>query len=534
MSTVTEIAVNGSNESVRLLGVPLGSVIHDGDTPNLHEVRFRLEAAANTTAGRIIAVPMISNAMEDSCLLCRVDNLFEVNPHEDAIGATVSAVIPIETRYALEGESTVIYRTARAEVLEEVILNSAGGVVGTRSPESIARAGTIVFEAPEHLVSAAFGFVSEPALALEMGEVLGSGVPANLDRGVVQRHILIVGGIGSGKSWTRGVLAEELASHGVAQVNIDVNGEMVDAVTELGGKNLRPVPTEFTLPLSALTGNDVIDAIPAVNRGTNIETLIHYSQEELIKDYVQRRGVHFGVEELCAQIEASAPPLEMKANTWRPAQARARSLERLPYIGGPFDWASELRPGAFVNLDCRGILVSDLRLITAAVARDLQRVLRTGELPFVVLSIDEFHLVAPQGESIVTTQVLRELARMGRHLRIGLVLTTQSPGDVDRPILKRLMTRFLHAIEPDQLDALRGVFSDASEDLVKAMPKMPIGRCVLTGSFETVKHAAVIDVRRRKTTHGGGSPPIWDDLAKAGWTNKKSIDEIMGDVADGS
>jgi DNA helicase HerA-like ATPase len=104
-------------------------------------------------------------------------------------------------------------------------------------------------------------------------------------------------------------------------------------------------------------------------------------------------------------------------------------------------------------------------------------------------------------------------------------MTTQSPQDVDRSILKRLLTRFLHAIEPDQLEALRGVFSDASDDLIRQLPKMPQGVCILTGAYETVRHAAVIEVRRRRTTHGGGTPDIWADLEKMGWKGKRTLGE---------
>ena len=122
---------------------------------------------------------------------------------------------------------------------------------------------------------------------------------------------------------------------------------------------------------------------------------------------------------------------------------------------------------------------------------------------------------------------------MGRHIGIGLILTTQSPSDIDRAILKRLLTRFLHAIEPDQLDALRGVFSDASTELVKAMPKMPVGTCILTGAAETIKHATMMDIRERKTTHGGATPPIWLDLERRGWGTKKSINDVLKGKSDG-
>jgi len=142
---------------------------------------------------------------------------------------------------------------------------------------------------------------------------------------------------------------------------------------------------------------------------------------------------------------------------------------------------------------------------------------------FVAFSIDEFHLVAPNDDSSVTTQVLREIARIGRHYRIGLILTTQSPQDVDRSILKRLLTRFLHSIEPDQLDALRGVFSDASESLIKSLPKLPQGTCIVTGAFETIRHATVVDVRSRRTTHGGATPDIWSEFSQMGWTGKRPL-----------
>ena len=506
---------------------PIGQVIFDGETPNLQEVRFRVRPQENTTASRMVAVEGVNSKGRTVLLLARVDNVSEHNPHEDAMGSTVSEVVPFETRYAPEGDSTVIFRRARAELLEEAVLADDGTVERIQEVETLPRAGAWVYEAGPDLTAQALGFDPDPAKSLEVGLIHGSGIPAHVNRGVVQRHILICGGIGSGKSYTRGVLAEELARHGVPQVNIDVNGELIEATKEMGGKNLKPGVGGFTLPLSALTSSDVVEAIPAINKGTNIETLVQFAHEQLLKERTLAKGEEFRVEDLSAAIESIAPSLEMKASTWRPAQLRAESLGRLPYIGDPFDWESELKPGRIVNIDCRDLLVTELRLVVASIARDLQRLARMKKLPFTVLSIDEFHLVAPNNDNIVASQVLRELARLGRHLRIGLILTTQSPSDVDRSILKRLLTRFLHAVEPDQLDALRGVFSDASNELVRKLPKMPVGTCILTGAAETVKHATMIDIRNRETTHGGANPPIWEDLASRGWNNKRSLEAIL-------
>jgi uncharacterized protein len=451
----------------------------------------------------------------------------EVNPHEDPQSATVRDVLPFPSTYAGEGESTVIYRLVRCEPVEE--LPAADGGIGDPTEIRILpRAGDVVRRPRPEMVTAAMGFPSDPDQGLHVGFLHSDGsIPVTVDNGAVQRHVLIVGGIGSGKSYTRGVLGEELHRHGVPQVNIDVNGEMIEAARQLGGRNVRP-GDGFTLPLGSLTREDLIEAVSGVNRGTNIETLIGYTFDSLSRQIAQGRRSEFSVDELVAEIEVQAPFLKMEAlNTLRPAQQRVKALDRLKYIGRRFDWVGTLKPGAFVNIDCRGLLLGDLRIITAAVARDLQNLARQQRIPFTVLSIDEFHLVAPNEDKLVSTQVLREIARIGRHYRLGLVLTTQSPADVDRAVLKRMLTRFVHTIERDQLDSLRGIFADAPPEMIQSLAKLPRGTCVLTGVAETIRHATVVDIRTRVTHHGGATPDVFGDLRTRGWPGKKALSEIL-------
>jgi DNA double-strand break repair helicase HerA and related ATPase len=509
-------------------GVPgsvIGRVVCLAETPSLRSVVFRLRPEATTTAGKLVAIEGKDHQGRSVLVLSRVSDIFDHNPHEDPLSSTVQDVIPFPTKYAAEGHSTVIYRAAKSEPLEEALVTDDGQIEKIRSVETLVRAGASVFEAGPDLMTGALGLEPDPDKGLEVGTIHGTDVKVVLKKETIQRHMFIAGGIGTGKSYTRGVVGEELHAWGVPQINIDVNGEMIEATKQLGGANLLPGKNGFTLPLSALTSGDVIEAIPGINRSTNIAVLIEYAHERLVKEKTLSKGEHFGVKELVDAISQYAPDLKMDAaGTLRPAVLRAQSLEKIPYIGSPFDWENQLKPGAVINIDCRGLLISDLRLIAAAIARDLQRLAKANKIPFVVFSIDEFHLVAPNDDAVVTTQVLREIARIGRHYRIGLILTTQSPSDVDRAILKRLLTRFLHAIEPDQLDALRGVFSDASAELIQQLPKLPIGTCIVTGATETVKHATVIDIRKRHTIHGGQTPDVWADFAKRGWTGKKKLE----------
>lgn len=512
----------------------LGTVISDDGSPTFEEIRFRLSASMAVSPGEFVAAEgRERDGTPVSWVLCRVLDVHEVNPHEDPQSATVRDVLLFDSTYAGEGESTVIYRLVRCEPVEEMPIVD-GGIGDPAEVRTLPRAGDRVHRPRPDMITAAMGFPPDPDDGLHMGHLHGDdSVPVTVDNGAVQRHVLIVGGIGSGKSYTRGVLGEELHRFGVPQVNIDVNGEMIGAARELGGVNVRP-GDGFELPLGSLTREDLLEAVSGVHRGTNIEVLIGYTFDHLRRQIGQRRRSAFSVDDLVAEIAEQAPVLDMKsAATLRPAQQRVKALDRLDYIGERFDWVDALRPGAFVNIDCRGLLLGDLRVITAAVARDLQDLARVQAIPFTVLSIDEFHLVAPNDDKMVSTQVLREIARIGRHYRLGLILTTQSPADVDRAVLKRLLTRFVHTIEPDQLDALRGIFADAPPEMIRALPKLPRGTCVLTGVAETVRHATVVDVRPRVTSHGGATPDVFADLRARGWDSKKPLSDIVRNRRDG-
>jgi DNA helicase HerA-like ATPase len=500
----------------------LGNVISTDASPTFFRADFRVEPGQSLSPGSYVAIQAEGAGGDPVLIIARVEDMHEVNPHEDALSSTLRDVLPFEPRYAREGSSTVIYRAAKAEPLEQAVLGADGEVLRITAVDTLAPAGAPVFRAGPDLVVAALGMEPNPNDGLHVGAAYGDpGTPLTLNKSIIQRHVFIAGGIGSGKSYTRGVLGEELHAWGVPQVNIDVNGEMVDAAVELGGVNLVPGRDGFTLPLSALSSADVVDAVPSINRGTNMETLLRFAHESLAKQVQTGRRRHFSVDDLVAHIDECAKTLEMTSKaTVEPTKLRTGSLNRLAFLGQPYDWVAALQPGAFVNIDCRSLSITELRLIAASVARDLQSLARQRAIPFTVLSIDEFHLVAPADDAAVTTQVLREIARVGRHYRLGLVLTTQSPADVDKSILKRLLTRFLHAIEPDQLTSLRGVFSDASDDLIRTLPKLPQGVCIVTGAFETVRHATVVQVRPRRTTHGGATPDIWADFSERGWGGK--------------
>jgi uncharacterized protein len=93
--------------------------------------------------------------------------------------------------------------------------------------------------------------------------------------------------------------------------------------------------------------------------------------------------------------------------------------------------------------------------------------------------------------------------------------------DIDKSVIRQCNTRMIFALEPDQLDSIRGVKSDASEAQLRALPKMPQGTCLLSGTYESVKHAIPVKVRLRETqdSEGGETPDIFTEMA-ATWKDK--------------
>jgi site-specific DNA-cytosine methylase len=107
-----------------------------------------------------------------------------------------------------------------------------------------------------------------------------------------------------------------------------------------------------------------------------------------------------------------------------------------------------------------------------------------------------------------------ELARMGRHVRTGLVLISQSPSDLNTSVLKRLQTRFIFALEKDQIRAIQGVTADLDERLIAKLPKLPRGVCAVSGSSELVRHGFLLSVRERRTPVGGSTPRVFSARKK--------------------
>jgi hypothetical protein len=494
--------------SVKTLSI--GTVISDRDTPTFETVRIKLKAGQDVKPGMLVRIP-VSRA-EKTMLIGRIRSAYENNSNESAESINVTESMGLQRNYPKEEDSTRIFRIAEADLIEEIIKTEI------RAPQNLPNSGAEVFIADSKETVRVLGMETDQSKGLYIGEtVSGTKTEIILKREAIQRHFFIGGTTGSGKSYAMGVIAEEIIKMNLPIVFIDTQDEYSSLVDKLGGQVVEP-GKDFSIRISSLTESELIDLLPEAMKQSSVQCdVVTRAFGELQTRLVNGDIAKFTLDDVLARIPDSAAALSGKpGDVPRLVDTVTRRLETLNnykiFGEGVADWRKLMYPCLAIN--CKKLTSIQLQSIATAVLRELQNLRIRGHIPPYVAVVDEAHLFVPQGEGSPCKQIIREGVRIGRHHGICMVLMTQSPIDIDRSIIRQCNTRLVFALEPDQLDAIRGVKSDASEEMLRALPKMPRGTCLLSGTYESVKHTIPVRIRKRTTenSEGGKTPDIFKEM----------------------
>lgn len=379
--------------------------------------------------------------------------------------------------------------------------------------------------------------------AAQIGSLLlrpGDAVPVALDvKELVSTHIAILAGTGSGKSYTAGVLVEELLlPHNRAAVLIfDPHGEY-GTLSEIRGHPAFKAEDGYTPRVKILTPDDVRIRISSLDYPDILTLLPEMSDRQqsiLNKAFAivksQKRGEYrWSVQDLInAVYEAdrtqdddgnektgsSAPALEWKLGR----------LERSPYFH-PFDHLAPkdlFEPGQVTVLQMNEISQEEQQVICAAVLRqayyarmNTQKENITPEnenyLPYpVFILLEEAHRFAPAHEPSRCKAVVRTILSEGRKFGLGVGLITQRPGKLDSDVLSQCMSQFImRIVNPVDQESLKYGVEAAGRDLLKELPALTKGQVIVAGMC--VNTPVLCQVRQRLTAHGGdtlNAPALW-------------------------
>ncbi len=503
----------------------VGTVISDEASPSFEIFHFKAKHGKYVTPGSLLATPV----SKDIFLIGRVTLSHEYNPHETSGKVTVRDTMELSPDYPGEDLSLTIHRSYEVEVISEVKM------VGEQEfevypAEKMPRSGFAVFVPPQKVIMEVMGLEIDPKQSLNIGTVAVSltgeeNVPVRIKRNTIQRHIFIGGTTGGGKSYAAKVLAEEIHKQRIPIIFFDTQHEFVPLTQALGGKVLRP-GDNYRVKLSSLSEVEILDLIPTLRhelhvailtraflrlkegRSSTATTLAQFSSTG-----TQRRGIN--LQDLLTEIQNVATNMNANTHTIDIVMDRTRHyLSSYDFIGEEFDWPSILVPGSVIAINCKGFGRQSLQLVLASTLRELNELRKRREINPFVIFIDEAHLFVPQDEDSPCKQIIRESVRMGRHYGICNVLITQSPIDIDKKAIRQCNTRLLFAIEPDQLQAIQGVKSDATREMIDRLPKAPVGTCILTGTYETIKHAIPVKIRlmEHPEADAGEAPDIFSKI----------------------
>jgi hypothetical protein len=292
---------------------------------------------------------------------------------------------------------------------------------------------------------------------------------------------LVVGKRGSGKSYTLGVLAEELArTDGLAPVLLDPMGEFAGLAEGVPATVTPPRLRADALPPRAWP------ALLGLDPTGEVGGLVWRAADGRPE-----------LEGMVAFVENSDAPV--------PVRRAARNHLELARGWGVFgaDGPELLGPEVTV-LDCAGLAAAPTNAACRAVATELYRARiegRTDRLPW--LLVDEAHVTFDG----VAAPALRRLLTRGRGPGVSLIAATQRPSALPDLAASQSDLLVVHRLTsgPDRQALRRARPAYTTESLLDRMPARPGDALIVDDATERV-HA--VRVRERDTPHGGASPRV--------------------------
>jgi uncharacterized protein len=388
--------------------------------------------------------------------------------------------------------------------------------------------------------------VDGPAIELGRGvlddEVVKDAV-VRLPLAMMNRHGLIAGATGTGKTRTLQGLAEQLSANGLPSLVADIKGDLSGLSTpgELGGPaekragqlGMPFTPTGFPVEYLALGGIGAGVPVRATLSDFGPQLLAkvlkaNETQEQslqLVFHYADTHGLPLldlsDLRALLTFLDSDAGKPELQGIGGLSSQTVGvvlRTLLGLETGGGAelfgepqFDIADVMRTapdgrGVITCLELPAVQDKPALFSTALMwllAELFETLPEAGDLPKPKLCFffDEAHLLFVDATKAFVEEVVRTV-RLIRSKGVGVFFITQTPKDVPGDVLAQLGNRVQHALRaftPDDAKALKATVSTFPKsefyDLEETLPKLGIGEAIVTVLDDDGVPTPVVDTK---------------------------------------
>lgn len=438
--------------------------------------------------------------------------------------AQISSITCSSEDFSLDDAMDVAVGISKIGDMDEHVIAEAV-VIGSRDSEGILRVpkspfspGDKVFKADQQLIKHTLGLIRGD---IYIGLLDGQNIQVFLEaNNLVQKHCSILARTGSGKSYTCGVIIEELLDKNVPLLIIDPHGEYASmkfpnqerpeaferyAITPKGyasqitvytpaNKLLNPSADElFRLNGINLGINDFLQLFP--EERSQFQTGILYEAISKLK----KEKDTYTIDDII--FEVGQDKSKVKWNV-------INKLEALKETGILSDKATSIsqliQEGRASIIDMKGVNPELQAMIVAKLCGDIFEARKLNTVPPCMLVIEEAHNFCPEKgfEKTVSTDILRTIASEGRKFGLGLMVVSQRPARVDKNVLSQCNTQIIMKVtNPNDIKAISKGLEGMSMDMEEEIKRLSPGVALIVSYY--IERPILVDIRTRKSKHGG-------------------------------
>jgi DNA helicase HerA-like ATPase len=419
------------------------------------------------------------------------------------------------------------------------------------NPRTNPACGMKIESAGEEVLSDISKFKVDAAGSAFIGQVLGNDTGIVLSvRDMVSQHVSVIASTGAGKSYTVGVIVEELLKpYNMAPVLIfDPHGEYAslgevqnkqDFITLSYRPKVKTVkPENIKIRISDLLVNDFISIMDDGTMSDKMKTLFRSAYHSL-KNNSKKKFIRNELKQEIEALRDTNNESTIEGIHWRFGKLYANIFDDFQTI----PLADYFRVGQLTIMDVSGIEEAFQQLIASVMLRRLFDAREGTEnnrynethvdkfLPYpVFVVIEEAHRFAPHSGEAKSKSILKTILSEGRKFGIGVCLVSQRPSKLDADSLSQCMTQItMRIINPTDQQQIAQSIESASRDLISELPSLAKGQAIISGV--AINTPTLVKIRRRLTSDVKGrskdAPALW--AAEREYEEKHKALEVKAD-----
>lgn len=374
-----------------------------------------------------------------------------------------------------------------------------------------------------------------------IGKLDGKNIDVYIDlKKLLTKHVAILAKSGSGKSYTVGVLLEEIIEKKVPLLIIDPHGEystmQFENENEEDKKNMPHYgikPKKFKIneygdtminpkvrPLkisSKLDAKELIDMLPVKLSASQLGVL--YSATQNLKE-CDFESVLYNLN------------LEESNAKWNIMGVIEQLRDTGYFSQAPTPHHELIKSGEASILNFRGISPEIQDIIVYKLAKDLFELRKKNKIPPFFLVVEEAHNYCPErsfGEK-KSSKILRTIASEGRKFGLGLCIVSQRPARVDKSVISQCSTQIIMKItNPNDLKAVSSSVEGITSSTEREIQEISVGTSLVAGITDV---PLFVKIRPRKSRHGGEAVDILNSSHHELDTKEKDLMEQVSEFEE--